>query len=236
MELMEPVSSAELLEKSAAPGLWLTARERCFRRLLMPRLSLAVLSSSILEGAQTHHFRSSAYCRKQAQTSLKQLCPTSTGKWATLQFTANHCATKGSSIRKLTGDEIDETPITSGDAVATWKIIFFPSLSIEHRTWHMQPSHTLLLNYTRSSQKAVFMESCNEHKLKSVLPFTCPSCVSHSVWDILWKYFLDLPWLFNTGYYCLLHFFLLWVDIMHVPIRLVRYLPTVGVINASIYK
>lgn len=125
MELMEPVSSAELLEKSAAPGLWLTARERCFRPLLMPRLSLAVLSSSILEGAQTHHFRSSAYCRKQVQTSLKQLCPTSTGKWATLQFTANHCAAKGSSIRKLTGDGIDEIPITSGDAVATWKIIFF---------------------------------------------------------------------------------------------------------------
>lgn len=89
MELMAPVSSVALLEKLVAPGLWLTVKGRFSRRQLMPRPRLTVLLSFTLEGMQAHPFRSSEYCKKQVQTSPKQLCRTSIGK-QDVQISANH--------------------------------------------------------------------------------------------------------------------------------------------------
>ena len=89
MELMAPVSSVALLEKSVAPGPWLTVKGRFSRRQLMPRPSSAVLLSFTLEGMQAHPFRSSECCKKQVQTSPKQLCRTWIGK-QNVQISANH--------------------------------------------------------------------------------------------------------------------------------------------------
>lgn len=95
MELTAPVSSVELLEKLAVPGLWLTARERYFRLRLTPKLSLVVRWSSTLDGTQVHHSRSSEYCKKQGRTSLKRSCPTLTGKRVTVQTGVDRCMTGG---------------------------------------------------------------------------------------------------------------------------------------------
>lgn len=101
----------------------------------MPRLGWAARSSSTLEETQAHHFRSFVYCKKQVQTSLKQLCPTLTGKWG---YFTNRCEPlySGGVIREITGDAVNEILIRRYSGYL--EDIFFPVLSIEHRASHIQ--------------------------------------------------------------------------------------------------
>lgn len=100
-ELMEPVSSVALLEKSVAPGLWLRVKERFYRQQLMPRFSLAVLWLFIQGEIQVPHFRLSACCKKRARTSPKQSCRTLTGKQSIYKLVQTIPWLMGDQINKI---------------------------------------------------------------------------------------------------------------------------------------